>query len=89
MPAFPILPTKTTRTAQYLHFHHKSVSMQSDPITVRRDLRKTYPALAAKTSCLLALVNSDKTALKTSVATSSTPMHSTFERVALKLTEKW
>ena len=43
----------------------------------------TYPALAASTSCLLALVKSDKTALKTSVATKSTPIHSTFDFVVL------
>lgn len=51
--------------------------------------KEAHPADAAKISCRLAIVNSESTAEKMSVATSKIPMHTTLDFWVLSVTDKW
>ena len=81
----PTFPKNTTKTAQYLpsktpHQQHvRNPSPNHQPTNSKKEqtnerTKQTHPALAATISCLLALVNADIAALKTSVNTNTTPI---------------
>jgi hypothetical protein len=70
----PILPINTTSTAQYL----QSLLLISFRKAQKEYKGISYAALAAKISCLLALVNRLITVLNNSVNTSKRPMHTAF-----------
>lgn len=50
---------------------------------------EAHPAEAARISWRFALVNRESTAEKISVETSKMPIHTTFERLVLSVTERW